>query len=80
MQSENKHAVYSNEAVDPSKDAGNQGNNGNPAQSAGRVTAQEQNKHPEPLGDPTPEDPSRPPPKPGEPGWEAPPAPASENI
>jgi hypothetical protein len=34
---------------DPAKDPRNQGNNGNPAQSAGRVTAREQDENPEPL-------------------------------
>jgi hypothetical protein len=34
---------------DASTEAGNNGSNGNPAQSSGRVTAQEQNAHPEPT-------------------------------
>lgn len=32
-----------------SKDPRDQGNNGNPAQSSGRVSMQEQNSHPEPA-------------------------------
>jgi hypothetical protein len=37
-----------------SKDARDMGNNGNPAQSAGRPTAEERNEHPAPLNEANP--------------------------